>query len=269
MSFSIINGQLSNDASIALSNKSFRYGDGFFETMRHIDGKLLLANDHFNRFYSTAKALGYDIPAGLTPQRLQNEISELCSKNNCPKARIRLSAWRGEAGLLEGDDTVHYAIECGPMEDSLSRLNENGLVIGIYTDARKQADHFSQYKSASFHPYQLAARKALQMKWNDAIVLNNEGRIADTCIANLFILRKGKLITPPLFEGGVAGVMRQHIIRHFDVTEKPVSPQDLETADEIFLTNAIRIIRWVGRLGEQSYGNTETARLYAQLQATF
>lgn len=265
----IINGKTCLPGEVSLSNKSFRYGDGFFETMKWRAGKLVLAENHFTRFFHTALQMGYTLPALLTREQLISEMAGLTQKNKCDNlARIRLSAWRGEGGLFEGDDTLHYSLECWPLDEAMQNFNENGLVIGVYGDARKAADHFSRFKTSSFQPYNLAARAARTRKWNDALVLNTQGRIADSCIANIFIVRKGKIITPPLSEGPVAGVMRQQVLEHFDVTEMPITIDDLETADEIFLTNAIRVIRWVRQLGERIYGNTESRRIYAQLMQT-
>ena len=107
-------------------------------------------------------------------------------------ARIRLTAWRGEGGLLEGDDTLHYAIECWPLDEAMDQFNENGLVIGIYPEARKAADAFSRYKTNNFLAYSLAARHAKAMRWNDALLLNTGGRLVDSCIANLFIIKNEK-----------------------------------------------------------------------------
>jgi branched-chain amino acid aminotransferase len=269
MPASIINGSFHSPSPQWLANKSFRYGDGFFETMKWREGKLLLADDHFERFFSTARALGYQVPALLKQERLLDEITQLVKKSAANKlARIRLTAWRGEGGLLEGDDTLHYAIECWPLDDSMDQFNENGLVIGIYPEARKAADAFSRYKTNNFLAYSLAARHAKAMRWNDALLLNERGGLADSCIANLFIVKNEKIFTPPLSEGPVEGIMRRQIMRHFPVAEASLRPEDLETADEIFLSNAIRGIRWVRQLGDRLYTNQLSAKLYRDLRQT-
>jgi branched-chain amino acid aminotransferase len=237
--------------------------------MKWREGKLLLADDHFERFFSTARALGYQLPALLKQERLLDEISQLVKKSAANKlARLRLTAWRGEGGLLEGDDTLQYAIECWPLDEAMDQYNENGLVIGIYPEARKTTDAFSRYKTNNFLAYSLAARHAKAMRWNDALLLNERGGLADSCIANLFIVKNEKLITPPLSEGPVEGIMRRQIMRHFPVVEASLRPEDLETADEIFLSNAIRGIRWVRQLGDRLYTNQLSAMLYHDLRQT-
>ncbi len=269
MPISIINGSLHSPSPPWLANKSFRYGDGFFETMKWRGGKPLLADDHFERFFSTARALGYQVPALLKKERLLDEMAQLIKKNAAEKlARIRLTAWRGEGGLLEGDDTLHYAIECWPLDEAMDQFNENGLVIGIYPEARKAADAFSRYKTNNFLAYSLAARHAKAMRWNDALLLNTGGRLVDSCIANLFIIKNEKIITPALSEGPVDGILRRQLLRHFPIAEASLQPEDLETADEIFLSNAIRGIRWVRQCGDRLYTQSISARLYQQLRQT-
>ena len=109
---------------------------------------------------------------------------------------------------------------------------------------------------------------ALFVRWNDALLLNTGGRLVDSCIANLFIIKNEKIITPALSEGPVDGIMRRQLLRHFPIVEASLQPEDLETADEIFLSNAIRGIRWVRQCGDRLYTNSISARLYQQLRQT-
>ena len=249
-------------------NKSYRYGDGFFETMKMYKGGILLQENHFNRFFSTADTLRYHIPTLITQKELIKQVKQLCEKNNCSGvARIRLSAFRGNGGIYDGDNTLQYLIECWLLNETVNKLNENGLHIGIYTDARKGCDTFSNLKSANYLPYVMAAQYAKEKKWNDCIVLNAAGRIADATIANVFIVKDERIITPPLSEGCVAGVMRKWLItslyhENIRVEESPITINDLHSADEIFLTNAISGIKWVGQLENKTLTNLKTKEIY-------
>jgi branched-chain amino acid aminotransferase len=114
----------------------------------------------------------------------------------------------------------------------------------------------------------MAAMYAKQHRINEAILLNPYGRVADTTIANLFIVHHKQLITPPLSEGGICGVMRKHLMKMdlpFSIIEKPLTIEDLENADEIFLTNAINGIRWVGMFRDSSYGNASAVIIHELL----
>ncbi len=141
------------------------------------------------------------------------------------------------------------------------------MVIGIYPDAEKSCDKFSNLKSANFLPYAMAALYAKENKLNDCLVVNTTGSIADSTIANIFIIKKGVIITPGLEEGCVDGVMRRHLLKEmrnagYEVEETAVAVSDLREADEVFLTNAINGIRWVRQFRDKIYTTIKTAEVY-------
>jgi branched-chain amino acid aminotransferase len=160
-----------------------------------------------------------------------------------------------------------YVIECWSLDDSVNQLNENGLAIDIFPDARKSCDKFSNLKSASFQPYVLAALYAKENKLNDCLVLNTSGYIADSTIANIFLVKDNAILTPALSEGCIDGVMRKFLLGKlteagYPVIETSVSPDDLNNADEIFLTNAIKGIRWVRQFRKREYANSTAEKIY-------
>lgn len=270
MNFISFSGKImpGHEPVLPASNKSYRYGDGLFETMKVLKGKILLEQLHFSRLFSGLALLKMNMPVLATHERLAGEISGLCRKNNCEDlARIRLSVFRGGEGLYDDNLTAGYIIECRPLDEAVNRINDNGLVIDLFPDGRKSCDAFSSLKSASFQLYSMAAIYARENHLNDCLVLNTAGNIADSAIANIFLFKNKQLITPALSEGCVDGVMRKHIITSIraaggEVTETIVTPDDLQEADEIFLTNAIKGVRWVQQCGSKKYTNTETLEIF-------
>lgn len=271
-----LNGKIlqADEPALLAANRGYRYGDGLFETMKLLRAEILLADYHFERLFAGLQLLQYEIPKLLNREKLETEIQHLCRKNKCEQlARVRLSVFRGNGGLYDEDKTTQYLIECWPLNESMNRLNENGLIIGIYPDAEKSADKFSNLKSANFLPYSMAALYAKENKLNDCLVLNTTGHIADSTIANLFIITNGKLSTPGLPEGCVAGVMRRHLLTVLqeageEVQETAISSHDLKNADEVFLTNAINGIRWVRQSGDTIYTNAKTVEIYNRFVKT-
>jgi branched-chain amino acid aminotransferase len=250
-------------------NRGFRYGEGLFETMKLTGGNIRLGNYHFDRLFSGFALMRFEIPGLFTPANITQYIIQLCQKNDCgQQARVRLSVFAGNGGLYEGSRSVHFLIEAGPLPELASQLNENGLVIGIFPDALKSCDAFSNLKSANYLPYAMAARFAKENKWNDCLVQNIHNRIADASIANVFMIRDRTVITPPLHEGCVAGVMRRYLLEKLksysglEVMEQPLYKNDLETADELFLSNAISGIRWVKQFEDKIYNNEKTISIY-------
>lgn len=275
-SFINYNGKLFNagEPVLTASNRSYRYGDGVFETMKYAEGKIVLADLHFERLTGALKVLNIPVPKLITPGFLENEMHALCLKNGCnKKARIRLSVSRGNGGLYDGDNKFQYLIECWPLNPGIEKLNENGLVIDIFPDGRKAIDKFSNLKSASYLPYTMAALWASENQLNDCLLLNTSGRICDATIANVFWIKNEIIYTPPLSEGCVAGVMRRYLIEKlpamgYNIQEQELEIANMEQADEVFLSNAISGIRWVRQYGSKTYKNQVTIKIFNELFQT-
>jgi branched-chain amino acid aminotransferase len=267
-----VNGSIlkRDEAGLRVDDHSYRYGEGLFETMKLVKGKILLERLHFERLFHGFEILKLKVPELISPPMFTKEILKLCSKNNCDElSRVRLSVSGGNGGLYDGDERFQYIIECWPLEQAINELNENGLVIGVYPDARKSCDHFSNIKSANFLPYVMAAKYAKQQRLNDCLVINIHERICDATTANIFWIKKDQVFTPPLSEGCIAGVMRRWLIEKmqdagYSIRETNCENADLENAEEIFLTNAIHGTRWVKQFNNKIYTNNFTKNIYRQ-----
>lgn len=276
MSYFNFNGKLikENTAIIHPDNRGLRFGDGLFETIKFKNNELILADDHFARLWQGLKLLQYTIPKLFTPDLLEEKITELIRKNNHANARIRLTVIRGNGGLYDlHNNQPQYIIQSWELPESNGSLNQNGLELCIYKKAFKMADGFSAIKHNNFLPYFMGAIYAKDEKCNDAIILNQHGNIADTTIANIFYIKNGNIFTTPLSDGCIAGTMRQFIISSLKsagmfVEEKSTSVEQLLEADEVFLSNAIYNIRWVGSIGNKKFGNKKIPEIYQLLEKT-
>ena len=259
-----LNGKIFRSGKLLISpdNRSFRYGDGCFETIKIVKGKILLQDYHFERLFSSLALLQFELPGFFTPAFLQQQILALAKLNGHEKlARVRLTLFRGNGGLYDVENhSPNYCIQTWQLNPANNLLNENGLVVDIFTDAHKVADKFSSIKSNNYLSYAMAALWAKKNKLNDAIMLNPYNQVADATIANVFIVKDGIVQTPALTEGPVNGNMRRYLLtclreQNIPVAEKTISADDLEQASEIFLTNVIYGIRWVKQLGKNNYQN--------------
>lgn len=238
--------------------------------MKVYQGQVMLADLHIERLLTSMNRLHFEVPPHYTKEYFTELITELCAMNGVSRlARVRLTVFRSNGGFYEPvDNTPNFIIQCGELSRRIFELNENGLSIDVFPDARKSSDKLSSIKSNNCLAYVMAAMFARQQMLDEAILLNHHGRVADTTNANIFMVRHQRLITPPLSEGGVCGVMRKYLLRTelpFRIEERPLTISDLENADEIFLTNAIYGIRWVGLFRESSYGNATAAILHELL----
>lgn len=269
------NGQLFREGKALISpdNRSFRYGDGLFETMRVIRGNILLKDFHFERLLQGMKLLQFDIPDFFTATHLEEDILSVCHKNRIEdKAVARLVIFRSDGGLYDLEDMrPNYIIQSMPLQRYNVNLATNeGLSVDIYPDASKACNIFSGIKSNNHLLYVMAAIYARENGLNDCLILNQYGRIADGTIANVFWIKDGTVFTPPLDEGCVAGVTRKFILQQlptagYRVKESLLTADTLLEADEVFLTNAVRGIRSVAKFRSRNYLSRLTKEIHAFL----
>jgi branched-chain amino acid aminotransferase len=246
------------------SNRAFKYGDGLFETIRVVKGEIPLADYHFKRLFRGMNQL--KIARGiLTREFLTHQILELCQTNNClVKSRVRLQIFRNN------DNTPGFIIEAVDLPDAAKGWDEIGYNIDIFPGASKSADELSNLKSSNFLPYVMADFFAKENSLDDSILLNSNGRIADTSRANIFLIRNGRVFTPSLTEGCVDGVMRSWLKFKLEqeIIETVVSLDDLNSATEVFLTNAIFGIRWVKSFRNNTYTGAHSKKIYSEFIST-
>lgn len=227
------------------------------------------------RLFRGLQLLYFDLPSYFTASWIIKQVTNLCDKNQHSVARVRLTLFRGDGGVFDTENHFpNCIIQTWPLLKPGFELNENGLVVGIYNDAQKSPDIFSNIKTNNYLPYLLAAVEAKKQRWNEALVLNTRQKICDAITANVFIVKKNIVYTPPLTEGCIAGTIRRFLLEQmpvagFDTRETALTINDIHEADEIFLTNAIQGIRWVQRCGNTGYGKGLTTTIYNKLLSKF
>lgn len=269
MSFVCFNGRLypSDQPLFTAQNRSFKYGDGLFETIKVYRGNILLQNFHFLRLFQGLQFLKINVPADFTEQVLADRIIELCRKNKCSElARVRLAVYRNDQNLCE------YCIEALPLSIAVHQWSTN-WTIDLYPYARKSQDAFSNLKNANFLPYIMAAKYAEEKGIDDCIVLNADNCLCDSSKANIFLVRDGKVFTPSLDQGCISGVMRHFIIEElkkldYPVHQKQLKEEDLLQADEVFLTNAIMGMKGVKAFRSRFYTDAIASDIYHKVFST-
>jgi branched-chain amino acid aminotransferase len=263
---------LDNEPIVGAQNRGLRYGDGIFETIKLKNGKLILAEEHWERLCKGLTALKFTPSKFFTKEKIFAEILVLAQKNKLQDARVRLTIIKGDGGIYDAKNhNENYIIEAISLPEGNGELNSNGLQLCFYKDAKKAIDNFSNLKTNNYLPYFMGALFAKENNCNDAIILNSEQNICDTTIANIFYIKNEVVYTPALTQGCVAGVMRAWLITKiqalgFSVFEKEVSKADLLTADEIFLSNSIYNVRWVAAIENSSYTNNIIFKIVDALQ---
>jgi branched-chain amino acid aminotransferase len=263
------NGKLVKTDAIDIdsANSAFRHGYSLVETMLLRNGEIALESRHWERLFEGMRSLNFSIPRHFTKQLLQNELLKCIKKNGLEQqCRVRLQVYTTINSVFEQEKLPpHFLIECFPMDDAIIKLNENGLICGLAKGIVKNADSYSHLKTGSMLPYILAANQAKKQGWNDALICNSKENIVESTIANIFWIKNKIIYTPSSSEGCVEGIMKQFLTEklqqdNINVEEKALTKTLLDDADEVFLTNAVRGIKWVKMIGETGYTNEFTIK---------
>jgi branched-chain amino acid aminotransferase len=251
-------------------NRAMKFGDGLFETIRVVKGKLKYLDFHFQRLQQGLDLLQIEF-SQLKWNEIRTCLTQLLIKNEVEEGgRVRLTAYRGGAGKYSPEtNALDYFIEVEPLMEENYALNQKGLTVEI-AQQRLFATPISHLKTISSISYVLIGLELTKRPFDDLILLNQHNRICETSSSNIFLIVGKTAITPKLSEGCLAGVMRRVVISKlislgYIVEESEVATDKLQDADEIFLTNAINGIRWVGSYQNKRYFNKTSKLLLQQL----
>jgi len=256
-----INGKLyeKEEAKISVFDHGFLYGDGVFEGIRAYKGKVFKLDRHIERLFDSAKAISLEVPLGR--EELKNAILETLSANSLSDAYIRVVVTRG-VGTLGLDPFKCSGANVIIITDSISlypkELYENGLEVITVATCRNVPEALNpRIKSLNYLNNILAKLEALRAGVKEAVMLNREGFVAECTGENIFILKDGKLLTPPVNAGILEGITRDTVIEiarglGIAVDQPMLTRYDLFTAEECFLTGTaaeiVPVVKIDGRI---------------------
>jgi len=233
-----------SEAKISVYDHGLLYGDGVFEGIRAYNGVVFHLKEHIDRLYKSAHPIFLKIP--LTKEQLTEAVLETLRKNNLTNAYIRLVVTRG-VGDLGLDPRKCPKATIIIITEPLLQLHstekvENGINTIITWVKRNPVDTAThEMKSLNYLNSILGKIEANNTGADEAICLDKTGYVCEGVGENIFIVRDGKLLTPPLSSGALDGITRALIIRlakklGIEVLERNITPNELFTADEAFFT---------------------------------
>jgi len=256
-----INGRLvdKEDAKVSVYDHGLLYGDGVFEGLRSYSGRVFRLERHLDRLYESARAIWLEIP--IKPADLAKAVNDTLRANSLEDAYIRLVVTRG-AGSLGLDPNRTSDPQVIIITDKIAlypaELYERGLDIITASTIRNHPAALSpRIKSLNYLNNILAKIEGLQAGCIEALMLNTKGEVAECTGDNIFLVRGGVLLTPPLDAGILEGVTRDAVIElaratGVEVREVPLTKHDVYVADECFLTGTaaevIPVVKVDGRV---------------------
>lgn len=270
----IFNGKLvsTDQINLGIDNRSFKYGDGLFESIRLCNGEARLLSYHYERLIAGMKLLKIEPDNTFTEEFLLKQIKRLVSVlSGIKDGRIRVTIFRNGGGLYTPSmNTFSYLLELTPLLISGYPLNVNGLHLDVFSEITKPLGVLSNYKTNNALVSVLAGVFKSGRGLDEAVIINQEGRVCETISSNIFFVTSQKeVITPELSEGCLDGVMRRLLIerlkKKYCVIETKINLSDLVLYKECFVSNTTRGIQWVKDIGSVNFGNEFSFNIHAEL----
>jgi branched-chain amino acid aminotransferase len=264
---------VSEDANILTQNRAFLYGDAVFETVKVINNKILFLEDHYFRLMSSMRVVRMEIPMNFTMEYLEEQILALVAKNQkLNSSRARITVYRNDGGYyLPQNNTVSFLIHSVALENTLYSIEKKHYEVDLYKDFYITKQLLSSIKTTNKIINITGSIFANENGLDNCLLLNDSKNVVEALQGNLFMLLGNKLITPPVSEGCLNGVMRKQIlslakkIENLEVVEEVISPFDLQKADELFITNVIKGIQPITQYRKKVFTTSLSVQLTEKL----
>ena len=264
---------LSKDANVLTQNRAFLYGDGVFETVKIINNKILFLEDHYFRLMSSMRVVRMEIPMNFTMEYFEEQILSVVNANSLSaSSRARITVYRNDGGYyLPLHNTVSFLINAVALENVSYSFEKQHYEVDLYKDFYITKQLLSSIKSTNKIINITGSIFADENGLDNCLLLNDSKNVVEALQGNIFMLLGTKLITPPVSEGCLNGVMRKQIlnmakkIENLEIVEEVISPFDLQKADELFITNVIKGIQPITQYRKKSFVTEVSSQLLEKL----
>jgi branched-chain amino acid aminotransferase len=264
-----LNGALvaEDEARVSVFDHGLTVGDGVFETMRATAGVPFAPRRHLLRLRRSAAGLGLDVPC--SDDELRVAVDAVLASHDLPMARVRVTLTGGRSllGSDRGDAPPTVVIAVGPLAEP-----EPSTAVCVVPWPRNERGAMAGIKTTSYAENVVALAYAKERGCTEAILANGAGLLCEGTGSNVFCVLGGRLVTPPLSAGCLAGVSRELVLEVTDAMEEDVTMADFLAADEVFLTSTGRYVQAVHRIDDRSLDpgpvTAAAAKAFADLVAT-
>jgi len=270
------NGNIQESSLISIeNNRGFLFGDSVFETIKVMDNKVLFLEDHYFRLMASMRICRMEIPMNFTMEYFESQIVTLISsleKSN--SYRVRFSVYRESEGFyLPKSRNVQFIVTASPLSSDLYSIEKVSYEVELYKDFYIQKQLLSTLKTNNKMLQIAGSIFAEENGYDNCLVLNNEKNVAEALQSNLFMKTGNVVVTPPVSDGCLNGIMRKQTLEilkkmeGIEVKEISISPFDLQKADELFLTNVIFGIQPITKYRKKEYTTEFASEVLKRLNA--
>jgi branched-chain amino acid aminotransferase len=252
---------VSEDTNILTQNRAFLYGDAVFETVKIVNSKILFLEDHYFRLMASMRVVRMEIPMNFTMEYLEEQLLSLVIDNAYSNSsRARITVFRKDGGYyLPQTNEISFLIHVVGIDELLYSISEQEYEVDLFKDFYVTKQLLSSIKTTNRILNITASIFANENGFDNCILLNDSKNVVEAIQGNIFMVMGNKLITPPVSEGCLNGVMRKQIleiakkIESLEVVEEVISPFDLQKADELFITNVIKGIQPITKYRKKNF----------------
>ena len=264
------------DAKISVFDHGLLYGDGVFEGIRMYNGRVFRLEEHVNRLYDSAKVILLDI--GIDKQAMTDAVLETVRANGLKDGYIRLVVTRGVGTLGLNPYQCPKAtviVIAANITLYAPEKYENGLkVVTCSTRRPTPASLSPSVKSLNYLNNVMAKVEAIHADADEGLMLNEQGYVAECTGDNLFVIRDGKITTPPVSSGSLPGITWQVIFdiaeeKGVSIEEKQMTRYEIYTADEAFLTGTAAEVIPMVSLDRRPIGDGNPGKMTTDFIARF
>jgi branched-chain amino acid aminotransferase len=271
-----LNGKLvmTADATISLNNRGLQYGDAVFETLKISGTKIFFWEDHYFRLMASMRILRMEIPQTFTLEFLEAEILKTIDLEQSKTHRVKLLVWRDAEGkYTPTGNNIGYSISSEILEVPFYTLSDEPYEVELYKDHYVMSSLLSTLKTTNKVINVVGSIWAKENGYQNCLMLNDKKQVIEALNGNIFLVKDGRIKTPPLTDGCLKGIIRKQILAiltavpDYIIDEESISPFELQKADEIFITNVITGIQPITKYRKKEYDNTIAKELLGKLNA--
>lgn len=256
------NGTIQENSAVVIeSNRGFLVGDAIFESIKVVDNKILFLEDHYFRLMASMRICRMEIPMLLTMEYFEAQILQLIA--SLPKSnsfRVRFSVYRTAEGFYAPvSNEVEFIITAIPLQHDVYQIEKEQYEVELYKDFYVPKQLLSTLKTNNKMLQIVGNVFAKENGYDNCLVLNDEKNVVEALQNNIFMKCGNEIVTPPITEGCLNGIMRKQVFELLKkkegivVKEAVISPFDLQKADELFLTNVISGIQPITKYRKKGY----------------
>lgn len=269
------NGEIQQTSpALSAKNRGFLYGDGVFELVKYVEGTIFFWEEHYLRLMATMRIARMEIPSNFTLEFLEGEIIKTIQANSLASKAlwVRITITRkGGISLTPEENEIDYCIDIEGITNLFYQNLKIPYEVELFKDYYTQADLLGTLNITGRMLQIVGSVFARENDYQNCILLNTHKNAVSFLDGNLFLVQGEQIFTPPLSEGAPNGITRKKLIEaiqktsDFSLEERPISPFELQKADELFLTNTKQGIQSVSKYRKKEYNNIVATNLLGKL----